>query len=111
MLARCENPVATARGTVTALDDEIRPLGQLAKDLAPLLLFQIERDPAFVCIVGEPVKTLRRAVAIFQKRREPPRSITTRRLNLDHVSAQVAEDFPGQKTERFREIKNAIWSQ
>src|SRR2546426_11568266 len=102
---------ACARTRRKTLNDEIRFRRQPIKEFAPFVIFQIQSDAAFVCVAGKPVETLATAVSVLQEGRLSSRGITARWLDFYDICAEVTEDFPGQKTERSREIKNVIWSQ
>jgi len=67
------------------LDHDVGRLHQLAQDRPPRLLFEVERDRALVAVQVLEVGAVARSAHVFV------RVHAGRRLDLDHVGAEVGE--------------------
>ena len=93
-----------------ALDENIGRPHQLAKHEPAVGRFEIERDAALVRIERQPVQALTAAMMLVD-RWPPARQISARRLDLDHVGAQIREDSPGQEAERTCHVEHTVRAQ
>src|ERR1019366_4716538 len=94
-------------GTV-GLDQKMRILSEAKKNLAALVTRDIERDAPLVTIVRPPVERPIRIRLVLEKRTNLSRRRAARRLKLDHIGAEVAEDLPAQQSALVGEIEYAI---
>ena len=69
------------------LDQDVRARGQGPEDLLPARFLQVEDDAALVAVDAPEAGTLGAAAS-----RHRARGVAVRRLDLDHVGAQVPEE-------------------
>ncbi len=72
---------------------------------------RIEGDAALAGGVRPPVETAFGIGIVAVERPEAARGIARRRLDLQHVRAQVGQDAPAQKPALVGEIEHAVWTQ
>jgi hypothetical protein len=89
------------------LEHDVRARREAAEELAPALRCERQRDAAFARVEGEPAQAALGLGDLAEKGATTPECVTSRRLELDHVGAEVAEDLAGEETGLLAEIENA----
>src|SRR5262249_44522445 len=97
-------PVATLALDAEVLDQDVGAIAELAEPAPPVPCVEIDDGAALVRV---PVEEREGAVGRFdvvRERRPEPAGIAARRLDLDHVGAEVAEEPPRKGPAQIGEI-------
>ncbi|OGB95779.1 MAG: hypothetical protein A2Z31_02355 [candidate division NC10 bacterium RBG_16_65_8] len=76
-----------------SLHDDVGEADQLLEDVGALRRLQVERDAPLVQIRQQEEQALLRMGVILEKRGHAPAALATRRLHLDDVGSEVAQEF------------------
>ena len=87
-------PEALERARLEVRDDDVRALAQLPRQLEVGRVLEVEHDRALVAVGGVVV---RRAPLRVRRRQPAPRVVAGRRLDLDHVRAEIAERLADER--------------
>ena len=68
----------------------------------------VQGDAAFIGRIGPPVETALGLHLVPIEGPDAPRGMASRRLDLNHVSAEVGEDFPTEEALGAGEIQHPI---
>src|SRR5262249_14595009 len=88
------------------VEHHIRALGEREEELPSARPRHVERDPALRRVEREPKEGAVRVRDPAAKGRAPPRGVAARRLHLDHVRADVAEELPGEEARLAGEVED-----
>ena len=103
--------IETERGEIArreTLDDDVRFAGELPENSYPFRRLQIEADAALVEISHQEEEALLRIGIIPEEWRHIPARLSTGRLDLDDVGAEVTENLGTERTrDSLAEIQNA----
>ena len=90
------------------LDDDVGGLHELLEDTAAIRRLDIEGDAPLVGVEGEPVEALLRVRLVMVERAPVATRVAARRLDLDHVGAEVSHRPGAQIAFIVGQVKNAV---
>ena len=89
------------------LDHDVCGLGEPAEEVAAVVLAEVERDGALVGVEVPEAQRGLTAGVVGMEGRESTRGVAARRLDLDHVGAEVGEQLAGVVSHFGGEIEHA----
>ncbi len=95
----------------SGFEDDVGFAYELEKDRVAVGRFDIESNAALVGVEMKKVKTLFRMRRIVFERRNAPRFIARRRLDLEHIGAHVGQELGAMETERSGDIEHPVAGQ
>ena len=88
------------------LDQHVRGRGESREQIPTVLLGEVERHAAFTGVVEPERQTLLGVWRAVQKRADPPRRVSIRRLDLDDVGAQIAQQLSAHRALEVGQVEH-----